>query len=394
MYDAIITGGGPIGSRVAYRLAADGHKVMVLEKRRQPGTKTTCTGIIGQECANAFNIDERAIIRRVNSASLFSPSGKRLYLRREEPQACILDRTAFDISMVERAQRAGAEYRFNSLVQNITIENDQARIKADCRGKTQVMTTRVAVIASGFSPGLLQRLGLSKFKDRTIGVQAEVEAPACEEVEVYFGDMAPGFFAWLVPTKPPLARAGLLSRENPGLYLKKWLADLKKQGRITSDEVKISYGGIPLKPLPRTSGERMVVVGDAAGQVKPTSGGGIYYGLLSAEIAADVLHRGLKDDDLSVKRLACYERNWRKKLGREIRTGYWFRKLFERLSDRQIDRIFEIVKAGGIDESLLKAEDIAFDWHGRTIMKLLTYQMVAKTFGQIRLPFKAEKIDR
>jgi digeranylgeranylglycerophospholipid reductase len=394
MYDVIITGGGPVGSLVARRLAIEGHKVLVLEKKRQPGTKTACTGIIGQECAGTFNIDERAIIRRVNSASLFSPSGKRLYVRREEPQACILDRTAFDIAMAERAQEAGAEYRFESRVQDIAIENARASIKADCRGKKQVVTARVAVIASGFNPGLLGRLGLGKFRDHTLGVQAEVEAPACEEVEVYFGDMAPGFFAWLVPTQSPLARAGLLSRENPDLYLKKWLADLKRKGRITTDEVKVSYGGIPLRPLSRTSGERIVVVGEAAGQVKPISGGGIYYGLLGAEIAAEVLHRALEDDDLSTKRLARYDRGWHKKLGREIRTGYWFRKVFERLSDRQIDRIFEMVKARGIDETLLKAEDVTFDWHGRTIIKLLKYQMIAKTFGQIRLPFRVEKIDR
>ena len=133
--------------------------------------------------------------------------------------------------------------------------------------------------------------------------------------------------------------------------------------------MKLSYGGIPLKPPARTYGERMIAVGDAAGQVKPTSGGGIYYGLLGAEIAAETLHRALAEDDLSAKRLARYERAWRKKLGRELRTGYWARKLFERLSDRQIDRLFEIIKAGGIDEALLKAEDVSFDWHGRTIMQ-------------------------
>jgi flavin-dependent dehydrogenase len=138
----------------------------------------------------------------------------------------------------------------------------------------------------------------------------------------------------------------------------------------------------------------MIAVGDAAGQVKPTSGGGIYYGLLSAEIAADTLHQALADGDVSARRLARYEREWRKKLGRELRIGYWARKLFERLSDRQIDRIFELIKAGGIDEALLKAEDISFDWHGRTILRLLKYQMVAKTLEVIRLPFKTSRIDR
>jgi digeranylgeranylglycerophospholipid reductase len=388
MYDAIVIGGGPVGSRVAYRLAAKGHEVLVLEKKREAGTKSACTGIIGQECVNTFAIEDKVILRKVNSASLFSPSGNRLRLRREEPQACILDRAAFDTAMAERARKAGTDYHFSSRVTDITIERDHAIVAVDYGGKTQTIAARVVVIASGFNPGLLKKLGLGVFKDFAIGAQAEVEAPGTDEVEVSFGDMAPGFFAWLVPTTPPLARAGLLSRENPGFYLKKWLADLAAQGKIASAEVRISYGGIPLKPLPQSYGERLIAVGDAAGQVKPTSGGGIYYGLLSADIAADTLHEALEDNDLTAKRLARYERGWRKKLGKELRTGYWFRKLFERLSYRQIDRIFEMMKAGGIDEALLKAEDLSFDWHGRTIMRLLKYQVVAKTIGQIKLPFK------
>jgi flavin-dependent dehydrogenase len=191
-----------------------------------------------------------------------------------------------------------------------------------------------------------------------------------------------------------MARIGLMSRQNAGPLLRKWLARLAAQGSITSAEASLSYGGIPLRPLARTYGERLVVVGDAAGQVKPTSGGGIFYGLLSAEIAAATLHPALADDDLSAGRLARYERGWRKKLRRELRLGYWARRLFERLSHRQIDRLFEIVKAGGIDEALLQAEDLSFDWHGRTILRLLKYQMVARTLDVIKLPFRAGRIDR
>ena len=176
--------------------------------------------------------------------------------------------------------------------------------------------------------------------------------------------------------------------------MKKWLHQLAEQGKIKSADVKISYGGIPLKPPSRTYGERMLAVGDAAGQVKPTTGGGIYYGLLGAEIAADVLHRALADNDLSAKRLSIYQRAWRRKLGGEIRTGYWARKLFERLNERQIDRLFKVIKASGIDEALLKAKDLSFDWHSRTIKSLLRYQMIAKSLKIIKLPFPSARIDR
>jgi digeranylgeranylglycerophospholipid reductase len=211
---------------------------------------------------------------------------------------------------------------------------------------------------------------------------------------VYFGDMAPGFFAWLVPTAPGMGRVGLLARRDAGLHLKKWLQLLAGKGKIAGTDFQPNYAAIPLKPPARTYGERMIAVGDAAGQVKPVSGGGIYYGLIGAEIAAGILCRALTEDDLSAKSLSRYERAWRKKLGGEIRTGYRARQLFERMSDQQIDRLFKLIKAGGIDEALLKAPNVSFDWHGRTIRALLKYQVVAKTMGIVRLPFKSGSIDR
>ena len=375
MHDAVVIGGGPAGSRAAQRLAEKGRSVLVLERKTDLGNKC-CTGIIGRECADTFNIEDKVILRKVNSASLFSPSGNRLYVQREEIQACILDRGAFDIAMAERAQRAGAEYRFDSRVNSVTIEPDHAAVAVSSRGKEEQITAKCVVAACGFAPGLLRRLGLGTFRDYTYGAQAEVTAPGLDEVEVYFGDMAPDFFAWLAPLTPSLARVGLLARKKPGDYLKKWLEHLKSEGKIVSADVNIHYGAIPLKPPTHTYSERMIAVGDAAGQVKPTSGGGIYYGLLCADIAADVLHQALTEDDLSAKRLALYEEAWRRKLGKEIRTGYRARKLIERLSNKQIDRLFKIAKSIGIEEAISKASGVSFDWHGRTVKQLINYRIL------------------
>ncbi len=152
--------------------------------------------------------------------SLFSPSGKCLHLRREETQACVLDRPAFDGAMVRKAQKAGAEYRFGHRVKDIRIDDQLATVTVTSSGQVYTVQARAAVIAAGFAPGLVARLGLGVYRDFVIGVQAEVPAPDIKEVEVYFGEVAPGFFAWLVPAAPGMVRAGLLGRQRPGFYLK------------------------------------------------------------------------------------------------------------------------------------------------------------------------------
>ena len=386
MYDVIVAGAGPIGSYTARRLAEMGHRVLVLERNGKAGESVCCAGIIGMECVQAFDIDENVIIRRVNSASLFAPSGEVLHVERPEPQACILERVSFEVGMAEKAQSAGAEYLFNSLVRDIFTEKDRTSVVVSTRGEERKITARAVIVACGFAPTLLRRLRLGGYRDFTIGVQAEVAAQGIDEVEVYFGDVAPGFFGWLVPTTPSTVRVGLMSRRNSGNYLKKWLEKLLARGAISPPADKICFGAIPLRPLTRTYGERLLVVGDAAGQVKPTSGGGIYYGLLSADIAVKTLHRALEDNDLSAKRLAKYQGEWRKLLGRELRIGYWTRKLFERLSERQIDRVFRALKSRGIDRTLLESEDLAFDWHSRTILRMLKYQTITRAMNLIKLP--------
>lgn len=204
-----------------------------------------------------------------------------------------------------------------------------------------------------------------------------------DEVEVYLGqEIAPGFFGWLVPTSAGKALAGLLSRRSPGSYLKNLLSSLLAQGKITSTETKIIYGGIPLSPLPKTYRERVVVVGDAAGQVKPTTGGGIYYGLLCADIAAEVIHSALSAGDFLGKRFARYEKDWKKKLSRELQIGYWARKTYEGLDDRQIENIFDIIQANNIHEDILQSPDFSFDWHGDSILRALKNKPLARMFGR------------
>ncbi|MFC2005038.1 geranylgeranyl reductase family protein [Chloroflexota bacterium] len=395
MYDVAVIGGGPVGSRVAYRLAEMGCSVVVVEQKERLGDPVCCTGIISQECVSHFAIDKSVIFRQANSARVFSPSGKLLSLWRQEPQACIVDRAAFNTALASRAQDRGVKYVLNSPVVGVEVRDDGVRIESGhYGGKPDFFEARAVVIAAGFGSKLVEGLGLGRVNDFTTGAQAEVETTGVDEVEVYLGKkIAPAFFAWLVPTSPQRALVGLLSRRRAGFYLKRLMSSLVAQGKIVSAKAELSYAGVPLKPLAKTYSNRVMVVGSAAGQVKPTTGGGIYYGLLCADIAADNLHQALENDNLSAKNLANYEKGWKKKLGRELKVGYWSRKFYELLSDGQIDRILDIIKSNGIDEALLKADDLSFDWHGKVVLKLIGHRALSKTIETVRLPFPSGRRD-
>ena len=389
MYDVAVIGGGPVGSQVAYRLAVLGYEVVVVEKKTEIGEPVCCTGIISQECVSFLELDEEVVFLQASGARLLSPSGKLLRLWRPEPQVSIVDRAAFNVALASRAQGQGAEYRLNSSVVNVQFSDNGVGLELGTQGNgTKSLQARVVVIAVGFGSKLVGILGLGKVGDFVMGAQTEVETTGVDEVEVYLGEeIAPGFFAWLVPISPRKALAGLLSRRSPEVYLRGLLAHLLAQGKIAPTMVGLNYGGIPLRPLTRTYGERLVVVGSAAGQVKPTTGGGIYYGLLCADIAANHLNRALKSDNLSAENLARYQREWRKRLGAELRIGYWARKLCESLSDRQLDQIFDIVESNGIDEALLRAEDLSFDWHSKVVLRLVADRVLSKTMAAMKIPF-------
>jgi geranylgeranyl reductase family protein len=383
LYDAVTVGAGPIGSYIAYRLAKLGYKVLVFERRPRVGDAACCTGIIGKECFDRFPIVNNGVLTQHSSAKFFSPSGKCLRLSKDKVQAYVVDRIAFDRALAQKAQEEGVEYLFSARVEGITSRDNCVRATVEYKGDTRDFEGRMAVISSGFGASLPQRLGLGKISDFILGAQAEVKVGDLAEVEIYLGqEIAPGFFGWLVPTSDGKALAGLLSRRSPGSYLRNLLSSLLAQGKIASTETKIICGGIPLSPLPKTYRERVLVVGDAAGQVKPTTGGGIYYGLLCADIAAEVIHDALRTDDCSGKRLSHYERCWKEKLSREIQIGYWARKMYERLDDRQIENIFDIIQANNIHEAILQSPDFSFDWHGDSILRALRNEPLARMFGR------------
>jgi digeranylgeranylglycerophospholipid reductase len=384
LFDVAVIGGGPVGSRVAFQLASEGHNVVVLEKRAVIGSKPCCTGIIGQKCIDQFLVPEDVIFRHLNSASLYSPSRTRIHVSLPQPQAGIINRPLFDRWMANRAKLAGAKYQLDCEVKQVNVIPGGVEIHYQKISHTSMLKARMVALACGFNSDLVKRMGMGQPSYQCTGVQAEVEVNDCQEIEVYFNQkIAPGFFAWLAPTSNGRALVGLMTSKSPGQHLRLWLEELESEGKIRKGDHLVKHSGIPLKPLSSTAGERVLVVGDAAGQVKPTTGGGIYFGLQSAELAANSLHQAIEEKDYSAKRLSSYEKAWRALLLSEIKREYWARRAYQLLSNRQIDDLFKTAQRNGIIESLLNEEYTSFDNHGSLLIRALQLGLVshAKRFS-------------
>jgi digeranylgeranylglycerophospholipid reductase len=171
---------------------------------------------------------------------------------------------------------------------------------------------------------------------------------------------------------------GLMTRQYPNLYLKGFLSFLKEQGKIDVNGDMPSYRGITVRPPARTYGERYIIVGDAAGQVKPITGGGIYFGLICAQIAVNNIKKVLNENDFRSVKLASYEKEWKRKLGKDISICRWAHNIYERLSDRQLDSVFNITTGFGIDKDLFSSDELDFDFHSKIIRKAIGFQTVSK----------------
>lgn len=384
MYDVIVVGAGPIGSFIASRLAELGYQVIVLEQKKGVGENVCCTGIISVECFSTFNLNA-TIFRKANSAKFFAPCGQFIRLERGSPQAYIIDRASLDKSLKQRAQRHGANYLFSASVVAVTPEADCISATVDYHGKQRTFTAQAIILACGSGSGLPEKLGLGKITDFVSGAQAEVNTIDIDEVEVYFDqNLSPGFFGWLVPTTPDKGLAGLLVPNDPALYLRNFLHHLQAQGKIASTEAEMKFCTIPLRTLPRTYSDRIIVVGDAAGQVKPTTGGGIYYGLLCADIAAECLHQAFLANDFSAARLSSYDKQWRAKLNRELQSGYRARWFYKRLGNRHIDKLISVAQDNGIPKLIAEWPDFSFDWHGPLISQVVKHLALAAPLQPIR----------
>lgn len=377
MYDVAIVGGGPGGLYAALQLSARGFSVAVFEEHAAAGDPVHCTGVLAAETFDEFGLSRSSLLNPLSTATFFGPSGAAVDYTTPETEAVVIDRRVFDGELAERATAAGAQVVLGARTLDVAPGRDRVLLTVGGIGHVHA---RAAILACGASYAFQRRLGLGLPALHLQSAQLEIPAARPGDVEVHFGhDVAPKGFAWVVPVVRPegtFARIGLMCTGNARLRFDRFIAAVGP--RWGTGDASGPAGGmeprckmLPLGPLPRTFGDRVLAVGDAAGIVKPTTGGGIYYSLVSARIAAEVLGDALRRDALDEGDLAVFERRWRHELGPEIDAQSELRRLSHELTDEDIDELFDLAQTDGIMP--IVRQTARFNRHRHLIASLLNH---------------------
>ncbi len=369
--DVLVVGAGPAGSTVAEQLARRGHGVLVVEEHPRVGIPVQCAGLVSQRVLSLAG--SNALVRTaVRGATVFGPSLGAVSFKAAEPRAFVIDRGALDVHLADRAARAGAEFRTSTRFDRLARTEggrNVVQLTGPDRASLEVRA-RLVVGADGVSSAVARAFRLRRPVEILPAFEAEFpRAPGdAETVEVYLGrSISPGLFGWWIPDGQGGARVGVAvdADGTPArVYFERLLVHLERRfGQALVSPTAFLVSGIPVGLIPRAHGPGVLLVGDAAAQVKPLSGGGIYTGMRCAQLAASVAHEALARGDLSAGALAAYDRAWRAELGEEFRRALYLRRVFQRLNDADLDRLVAALQGSRLAATIVAFGDIDFPTH-------------------------------
>ena len=354
-YDVVIAGGSISGLLTAREVAKKGYSVLVLEEGFEVGTPDHCGGLVSKIALNELEINpsEKIYDCAINNASIFSPSGKMLEINSKNQQIISVDRRQLDKQAAYQAQKYGAKIIVNSSYKEKTKEgvstsigDIDCKILVDCRG--------IGALVNDNRNGILLSAQYEVYADWIVNGR----------VEVYFDQIKyPGFFAWIIPSGNGIGKVGVAGKDiNTSKTIEEFLKHKGKYSTIRKIFSPIWING----PIKNFVSKDIVIVGDAAGQSKPTTAGGIYSCGMGGIMAGNAIAKYLETNDNS--QLAQYQESWYSKFGKEFEKQQLARKVLQKIDNKTVDKIFDMITPEILSEISNKDD---FDFHTASIIKLL-----------------------
>lgn len=345
-FDVIVVGAGPTGGATAETLAQASLRVLLVEEHPQVGLPNHCSGLVSPRTLKLAGVAEEAVgLARFSHARVWGPGGKTLELRSGSVQVIAIDRPHFDQMLAERAVDAGAVLLLGARACRFERVEGGVRVEAQTENGSRHFWAPLLIGADGANSRVARWLGRKQDNEIIPAFKADIafQDAGTDSIEILIGSsVAPGLFGWIVPLRGGMARIGIGATRTTRHCFEAFLDTVRHRfGDFVIQETRGAT--LPLGPARNFVGDRAMLVGAAACQTKPTTGGGLYFGLRAAELAAATAIEAFELGDFSRRKLSEYEQRWHRLDGRELAYGQWLRRLFLRLSDSDLDLIVQLL---------------------------------------------------
>jgi digeranylgeranylglycerophospholipid reductase len=350
-YDVIVVGAGPAGSMAAWQAARKNVRVLLLEKDREVGTPVRCAEGVAKKDLEEI-IEQAAlpewVASEISKFRIFSPDGTPVYVKIHEV-GYVLNRRLFDYDLARRATSEGAQLLTHAEVVGVLRNGDHiSGVKVRIAGEEKEIKARIVIAADGVESRVARWAGIDstiKLKDMETCVQytlcdIPIDSDTCD---FYFSrEFAPGGYAWIFPKGEKTANVGVgiagnfARNHSPQEYFEIFIEKYFPEGSVISKTV----GGVPVgKTLKDLVLGGFMVVGDAAHQTNPISGGGINSGLIAGKLAGSIAADAVKKGKYSKKDLLPYARQWDKQIGKSHERFYRLKEALVKFDDKHFNAI-------------------------------------------------------
>lgn len=361
-YDVIVIGGGPAGTMSAKTVAENGIDVLLLERDREIGIPVRCAeGVAISAIDQFFPLEKRWIATEIYGTYLYSPDGNRAYISEKAiGRGLVLERRLFDSAIAEYAAKKGAKILTKANAIGLVKENGKiCGVVFTLMNVKYKVRCNIVIGADGIESrvgrwaGLDTRLSLNNIESSAQYVLTDIDVDS-HSCHFYFGnEIAPGGYAWIFPKGRNIANIGIgVSAErlhnNAKYYLDKFVQEKFPNASI----IAFIAGAVPTSgTLPKITSDNVMLIGDAARQVNPVTGGGIASAIISGQIAGKIAAQSIKSNNCSNNFLNKYHKQWMKIRGNRLKILHKLKESFFTLTDKQFCEICRI--ANQVDEDKL-----------------------------------------